>query len=172
MVEYSTMAVTAMIMLIFMNVFMIYTLQMPGGQDGETMNLGFTQKQQDDLNANTTSFLGQAVNIGSSLASYTTQIKVDSQQQNYLNLFINMLFGIPALVLGTASEVIGIVGVLISAMLNIFVGYIIWIDYLLPANTQLVIFGWMFKGFFFYITLYGLYVVVSTMFGMGTGAKA
>jgi len=171
MVEFSTMGITAMIMLVFINVFMLYTLQMPGGQDGQALDLGIDGQQQLDLNANTTSFLSQTSTIGSSITNWLNKLKIDTQQQNYLTLFSDMLFGGVSAAIGTAGEALGLAGTLIAALLNIFFGYAIWIDYLLPPSTQLVIFGWAFKGFFFWITLYGLYVIVSSMFGLGTGAK-
>jgi len=172
MANYAIMGVTAMIMLVFINVFVLFTLQMPGGQNGEAMNLGISTEQQFDISQNSTAFATQLPQIGAALTAYLTKLSVDVAQKNYLNLFGDALFGSIAAVVGTAGEVFGIVGILISALLNIFVGYLVWIDYLLPpAIPQLALIGMAFKGFFFFITLYGLYVIVSSMFGLGTGSR-
>lgn len=159
MAEYSTMIVTVAIALIFCNVFILYVMDLPGGENGQSLQIGVDKQQQKDLNANTSSFVADLNTISGAVTSLQQKISLDVQSvAGVLYLFPDLLFGLG-----------GIAAALLGNLWNVFAGFTIWIDFLLPPNTPLAIIGLGFKGFFFYIIIYGIYIIVSSLFGLGVG---
>jgi len=177
MAEYSQMVITALILLIFVNSIFLYAFQLPGGQHGEEFYSGLSDAEKIKIGYNAGSFLTQQNVITGQVEETDTSVNIASSQSGYIKLFLNQLFGslnfVTGGTLGALVSGFSVVGVILGAIYNIFFGFDVWINWFLPSSIPGILFLKLpLEGFFFFIVAYGLYVFLSTLFGLGTGARS
>lgn len=175
MPSYENMMITVTMMLFFMNAFFLFFAFLPADPSDTTrVQLGLSQSQIEDLNAQLNGVIDSNVFEGGE-QDLNTALSASSTPKTYLTLFQNWLFSaLDTATLGLSGKIISgisLVGTIITIFGSMFFGYIVWIDLFLPPVGGIALIGTAVKIFLFIIQVLGIFDIIFRIFWVGTGVR-